>query len=59
MREILETRAEIYAALNAEKGEEPSEEEGPSVQDIDLEQHLKLQEDIAELVKNELVTPKN
>lgn len=49
----METRAEIYAALNAEKPEEPDEEEGPTMQDLDLAQHMKLQADIAELVKDE------
>lgn len=55
----METRAEIYAALNAEIPEEPAEEEGPSAQDIDLEQHLKLQKDIAELVRADMEPSKD
>lgn len=51
VREILETRAEIYSALYAEKPEESPEEEATPVQDIDLVEHLKLQADIAQLAK--------
>lgn len=47
VREILENRAEIYKALNQETKEE-SEEEGPTQEDLDLQEHLKLQAAIAQ-----------
>ncbi|XP_017785256.1 PREDICTED: radial spoke head protein 3 homolog isoform X2 [Nicrophorus vespilloides] len=43
VREILENRAEIYRALNAEK--DTSDEEGPT-QDIQLIEHMKLRDEI-------------
>ncbi|XP_076255056.1 radial spoke head protein 3 isoform X2 [Rhynchophorus ferrugineus] len=46
VREILENRAEIYKALNKEQSAEETEEEGPSVEDMILQDHLKLQEEL-------------
>ncbi|KAJ8936156.1 hypothetical protein NQ314_012471, partial [Rhamnusium bicolor] len=47
VREILENRAEIYMALNKEKYEDEVEEEGPTIEDLILQDHLKLQAEIA------------
>nr|CAI5852046.1 unnamed protein product [Callosobruchus analis] len=46
VREILENRAEIYDALNKETHEEEPEEEGPTMEELLLRDHLKLQEEI-------------
>ncbi|KAH1001532.1 hypothetical protein HUJ04_005537 [Dendroctonus ponderosae] len=46
VREILENRAEIYKALNKESSTDETEEEGPSVEDMILQEHLRLQEEI-------------
>ncbi|XP_030748590.1 radial spoke head protein 3 homolog [Sitophilus oryzae] len=46
VREILENRAEIYKALNKEVSSEETEEEGPSIEDMILQDHLKLQEEL-------------
>ncbi|XP_066258682.1 radial spoke head protein 3 homolog B [Euwallacea similis] len=46
VREILENRAEIYKALHKESSTDETEEEGPSVEDMILQDHLKLQEEI-------------
>lgn len=54
VREILENRAELYKALNAEQKEE-SEEEGPTIEDLALQEHLKLQEAIAKIEKGNFV----
>lgn len=43
VREILENRAEIYRALNADKPFSEDEEEGPTIEDLQLKEHLKLQ----------------
>nr|XP_023023899.1 radial spoke head protein 3 homolog [Leptinotarsa decemlineata] len=51
VKEILENRAEIYQALNKEYPKEEIEEEGPSVEDDILNEHLKLQKEIKK--KNE------
>lgn len=48
VRDILETRAEIYKALNRTPKSDSDEEEGPSQEDIQLEEHLKLKETMAE-----------
>lgn len=54
VREILENRAEIYAALNKEPiPEQEEEEEGPTVDDLVLQDHLKLQNEIANKDKEE------
>lgn len=42
----MENRAEIYKALNKESSTEEAEEEGPSVEDVILQEHLRLQEEI-------------
>lgn len=47
VREILENRAELYRALYREKMEESAEEEGYSQDDINLEEHLMLKEELA------------
>ncbi|KAJ8985578.1 hypothetical protein NQ317_011542 [Molorchus minor] len=47
VREILENRAEIYMALNRERPLEEAEEEGPTMEDLMLQDHLKLQREIA------------
>ncbi|XP_060518707.1 radial spoke head protein 3 homolog isoform X2 [Cylas formicarius] len=46
VREILENRAEIYKALNKESSTDETEEEGPSVQEMMLQDHFKLQQEI-------------
>ncbi|KAI4464971.1 flagellar radial spoke protein 3 [Holotrichia oblita] len=46
VREILENRAELYRALYQTRDEE-SEEEGPTQQDVQLVEHIKLQTEIA------------
>lgn len=46
VREILENRAEIYKALNRTPRSPPSEEEGPTQEDILLLDHLKLQQEV-------------
>nr|CAH7752181.1 unnamed protein product [Callosobruchus chinensis] len=46
VREILENRAEIYDALNKETHDEEPEEEGPTMEELLLRDHLKLQEEI-------------
>lgn len=51
VRDILETRAEIYRALN-QTPRSDGEEEGPSQTDIQLEEHLKLKESMAENTGN-------
>lgn len=43
----MENRAEIYAALNKEPIPE-IEEEGPTIDDLVLQDHMKLQQEIAE-----------
>lgn len=48
VRDILETRAEIYRALHQTPRSESDEEEGPTIEDIQLEEHLKLKESILE-----------
>lgn len=53
MREILENRAEIYKALNRTPPPEPAsdeEEAGPTLEEIVLADHLKLQQEISEKV---------
>lgn len=52
VRDILETRAEIYRALNQTPRSESEEEEGPSQTDVQLEEHLKLKESMAENTGN-------
>lgn len=47
VREILETRAEIYKALGERVDEEDQGEEGLMIEDIALQEHLKLQAAIA------------
>lgn len=46
MREVLENRAELYMALNQEPAEVEAEE-GPTLEELMLQEHLKLQEEIA------------
>lgn len=46
MKEILENRAEIYKALHKEISTDETEEEGPSIEDMILQDHLKLQAEI-------------
>ncbi|XP_050301408.1 radial spoke head protein 3 homolog [Anthonomus grandis grandis] len=47
VREILENRAEIYKALNKESDvSQEEEEEGPSIEDMMLQDHLRLQREI-------------
>ncbi|XP_018573997.1 radial spoke head protein 3 homolog B isoform X2 [Anoplophora glabripennis] len=53
VREILENRAEIYAALNKEPIPEQEAEEGPTIDDLILQDHLKLQQEIAKKSKEE------
>lgn len=48
VRDILETRAEIYRALHQTPRSESEEEEGPTIEDIQLEEHLKLKNSILE-----------
>ncbi|CAH1973734.1 unnamed protein product [Acanthoscelides obtectus] len=59
VREILENRAEIYDALNKEThGHEP-EEEGPTMEELLLRDHIKLQEEIKkEEAETEKTEPK-
>lgn len=46
VREILENRAEIYKALNAEVIPQTEEEEGPTHDDLALLEHIKLKDEI-------------
>ncbi|CAG9825042.1 unnamed protein product [Phaedon cochleariae] len=46
VREILEDRAEIYQALDKERAFEEPEEEGATVEDLVLKDHMRLQEEI-------------
>lgn len=46
VREILENRAEIYKALHKESSTDETEEEGPSVEDMILQDHVRLQKEI-------------
>lgn len=46
VKEILENRAEIYQALSKDTPEEDVEEEGPSIQEMMLRDHIKLKESI-------------
>ncbi|KAL1513415.1 hypothetical protein ABEB36_002834 [Hypothenemus hampei] len=57
VREILENRAEIYKVLNKESSTDETEEEGPSVQDMILQDHLRLQEEIR--TKEKLIRESN
>ncbi|XP_066144021.1 radial spoke head protein 3 homolog B isoform X5 [Euwallacea fornicatus] len=53
VREILENRAEIYKALHKESSTDETEEEGPSVEDMILQDHLRLQEEIRARTKHD------
>lgn len=46
VREILENRAEIYQALDKSTPEEEVEEEGPSITEMMLMDHMKLRKQI-------------
>ncbi|KAF5269178.1 hypothetical protein FQR65_LT02478 [Abscondita terminalis] len=46
VREILENRAELYKALYATPPTEIVEEEGPTIEDISLIEHMKLKEEL-------------
>lgn len=56
VKEILENRAEIYQALSKATPEEDVEEEGPSIQEMLLRDHLKLKEAIEGVQITEEVT---
>lgn len=51
MREIIENRAEIYKAMNAEP--ETADAEEASQPDTDLKEHLKIKEEIAKMQAEE------
>ncbi|KAF5288598.1 hypothetical protein FQA39_LY15377 [Lamprigera yunnana] len=52
VREILETRAELYSAICAQPAEEP-QEECHTENDIDLIEHMKLKEELKDVLKDE------
>ncbi|CAG9768688.1 unnamed protein product [Ceutorhynchus assimilis] len=59
VKEILENRAEIYKALNKEPSAEDTEEEGPSVEDMILQDHLRLREEITKTQEAEVQPDEN